>query len=128
MTILPSDCTAIVLTCALGFGAKLASTVPSVFNRAKKLRPVEVAEVLEARPGVYALNKPPTRILPSLCSASAVIEELGEGSNAVSSVPLAFSRSRFERAVAALAPTGVTEENVPPTTMRPSDCRAIAPT
>src|SRR5687767_9233608 len=108
-TILPSDCTTMALTCALGFGENAVSRVPSLFTRARKPRVVVVAEVLAAKPGVNALNKPPTRIFPSDWTARAETEELGDGSNAVSSVPLALSRRRLERPVTPVAPIGVAE-------------------
>jgi hypothetical protein len=87
-----------------------------------------VADVLAARPGVSEVNWPPTRILPSDCSAIALTLELGDGSKVVSSVPSALSRSRFSRCVAEVVRAGVTELNVPPTRILPSGWSSTTPT
>src|SRR5687767_11176193 len=120
ITILLSDCTTIVLTWPLGFGLKPVSSVPSALSRARELRVVIAAELLDERPGATALNNPPSIILPSGCTAIADTDEFTDGSNAVSSEPLAFSRRMFERGVDAAAPTPCTDVNVPPTRIRPS--------
>ena len=106
MTILLSACTTMVLTWPLGFGLNPVSSVPSALKRAKKLRAVNAAELLDDRPGATVLKSPPTRILPSGCNAIADTDEFTAGSKVVSSVPLEFRRRMLERLVRSDVPTG----------------------
>ena len=125
-TILPSACTTILkivlssewVPRPLAPGSKLMSTVPSGFSRAMQLR-----ETVPEPPPPQVVKFPPTKILPSGCSAIAEILSFAPGLKAMSSVPSGFSRAmRLRTNVPVPPPPRVVK--LPPTNIFPSACSA----
>jgi hypothetical protein len=116
--IFPSACTAMQARLPLTLGSKPVSSVPSAFTRAMRLRVVGLAAPF----GWSVVSKPPNRILPSVCTATAFTPESALGSKPISSVPSALSRAILLRA------TPSTDVNLPTRIIFPSGCTAVAST
>ena len=99
-------------------GLKVVSSEPSALSRPMRLR-----VVVPVPPPPSVVKSPPTRILPSDCTAKALTRPFAPGLKVVSSEPSALSRPMWLRVVVPVPPPPSVVKT-PPTRIFPSGCTA----
>ena len=120
--IFPSGCTASANTESFAPGLKVVSSEPSALSRPMRLR-----GVVPVPPPPSVVKSPPTRILPSGCTASGKTVSFAPGLKSASSEPSALSRPMRLRGVVPVPPPPSIVKS-PPTRILPSGCSADART